>query len=68
MLLKLTHNLGQPCELYLLARPDRDGPPAAGRRRLSMGKRGLVTLLHSERWTKEAAEGVQFTVGNGINN
>ena len=30
-----------------------------------MVKRGLVTFLHSGRWTKEVAEGVQFTVGNG---
>ena len=35
------------------------------RRRFSMGKRGLATVCNSKRWTKEAAEGVQFTVGNG---
>jgi hypothetical protein len=34
--------------------------------RFSMGKRGLVTFLHSERWAKEVAEGVQYsTVENG---
>ena len=26
---------------------------------------GPVTFCNSKRWTKEAAEGVQFTVGNG---
>ena len=30
-----------------------------------MGKCGLVTFCNSKRWTKEVAEGVQFTVENG---
>jgi hypothetical protein len=30
-----------------------------------MGKWGPVTFCNSKRWTKEAAQGVHFTVGNG---
>jgi hypothetical protein len=34
-------------------------------RHFSMGKWGLVNFCNSKRWTKQAAEGAQFTVGNG---
>ena len=36
-----------------------------GRGGVLMAKWGLVTFFNSKRWTKEAAEGAQFTVGNG---
>jgi hypothetical protein len=51
--------------LQVFGRPPPWRRQAAAAALLTMGKRGLVTFLHSERWTKEAAEGVQFTVGNG---